>query len=88
MTFTLSVLVAGIDVEPHLNAEHQARLATESSLFQTADLCCTLHLLRQKIATDGLSSSERDFFRTPARQALQEGYFKAMDRKRFVRELP
>lgn len=56
------------------------------SLFQAADLCCTLALLRQKIETVGLSSSESDFFSTPrdsAERALKKGYFKTLDRKRF-----
>jgi hypothetical protein len=56
------------------------------SLFQAADLCCTLALLRQKIETVGLSSSESDFFSTPkdsAERVLKKGYFKTLDRKRF-----
>lgn len=56
------------------------------SLFQAADLCCTLALLKQKIDTTGLSRSESDFFSTKrdgAERSLRKGYFKTMDRKRF-----
>lgn len=59
---------------------------SDYSLFQAADLCCTLTLLRTKIETVGLSSSERHFFSTPndsAERALKKGYFKTLDRKRF-----
>lgn len=68
------------------NVEVRKVVPSDYSLFQAADLCCTLTLLRQKIATDGLSSSERDFFSTAhgsAERALKKGYFKTMDRKRF-----
>ena len=68
------------------NVEVRKVLLSDYSLFQAADLCCTLALLRHKIATVGLSNSERDFFSTPkdsAERALKKGYFKTMDRKRF-----
>lgn len=58
----------------------------EYSLFQAADLCCTLTLVRKKIETVGLSASERDFFSTQrdsAERALKLGYFRTVDRKRF-----
>ena len=58
---------------------------SDYSLFQAADLCCTLALLRRKIETVGLSSSERDFFSTAkdgAERALKKGYFKTLDRQR------
>lgn len=71
----------------HLSNVDVRKVAPSSySLFQAADLCCTMTLLRQKIATVGLSSSERDFFSTrhdSAARALRKGYFKTMDRKRF-----
>lgn len=59
---------------------------SEYSLFQAADLCCTLTLVREKIGSIGLSASERDFFAThrdSAERALKLGYFKTMDRKHF-----
>lgn len=64
---------------------------SEYSLFQAADLFCTLALLRQKILTPGLglSQSERDFFSTPeasAERALRKAYFKPMQRKDFSRQ--
>lgn len=68
------------------NIEVRKVVPSDYSLFQAADLCCTLALLRKKIETDGLSSSERDFFSTPkdsAERALRKGYFKTMDRKKF-----
>ena len=80
-----------------VNSVFNAHLATvevrkvapaDYSLFQAADLCCTLTLLRAKMSTtgQGLSRSEKDFFSTPknsAERALKKGYFKTMDRKRF-----
>jgi len=57
------------------------------SLFQAADLCCTLALLEAKIASIGLSSSERDFFSTKrdsAERSLRRGYFKTLDAKKFA----
>lgn len=68
------------------NVELRKVVPADYSLFQAADLCCTLALLRQKIETVGLSSSESDFFSTPrdsAERALKKGYFKTLDRKRF-----
>jgi len=68
------------------NVEVRKVVPSDYSLFQAADLCCTLALLRKKIETVGLTASERDFFSTPndsAERALQKGYFKTLDRKRF-----
>jgi hypothetical protein len=68
------------------NVDVRKVVPSDYSLFQAADLCCTLTLLRTKIETVGLSSSERDFFSTPkdsAERALKKGYFKTLDRKRF-----
>jgi len=59
---------------------------SDYSLFQAADLVCTVSLLRMKVSGAGLSSSERDFFSTKkdsAERALKKGYFKTLDRKRF-----
>ena len=59
---------------------------SDYSLFQAADLCCTVALLLTKVETSGLSASERGFFSTPkdsAERALKKGYFKTMDAKRF-----
>ena len=57
------------------------------SLFQAADLCCTLTLLQSKITSgNGLSKSEKDFFSTSknsAERALKKGYFKTMNQKQF-----
>lgn len=70
----------------HLSVEVRNVVPSDYSLFQMADLCCTMALLRKKIETVGLSSSERAFFATPkasAERALKKGYFKTLDRKRF-----
>ena len=71
------------------NVEVRKVIPSEYSLFQVADMCCTLALLRAKIETPGLglSSSEEDFFSTnkqSAQRALKKGYFKTMDRKQFT----
>ncbi len=61
-------------------------LPSNYSLFQAADLFCTMALLRQKIATVGLSKSEREFFSTAKdgpERSLRKGYFKSLDRKKF-----
>ena len=80
-------VLVNIVFNAHLtNVEVGKVVPSDYSFFQAADLCCTLALLRHKIATVGLSSSERDFFSTPkdsAERALKKGYFKTMDRKRF-----
>ncbi|TSD62171.1 DUF3800 domain-containing protein [Aeromicrobium piscarium] len=70
----------------HLSVEVRNVVPSDYSLFQMADLCCTMALLRKKIEKVGLSSSERDFFSTPkasAERALKKGYFKTLDRKWF-----
>jgi hypothetical protein len=56
------------------------------TLFQVADLVCTLELLRTKLATGRLTASERGFFSTSkasAERALRLLYLRTMDRKRF-----
>lgn len=58
------------------------------SLFRAADLCCTLTLLEAKIASVGLSASERDFFSTKknnAERSLRRGYFRTLAAKKFAR---
>jgi hypothetical protein len=71
----------------HLNNVEVRRVApADYSLFQVADLCCTLELLRAKIGSVGLSKSERDFFSTAnasAERALKKVYLKPIDKKRF-----
>ncbi len=68
------------------NVEVRKVIPADYSLFQAADLCCTLTLLRAKIGGVGLSASERSFFSTAqdsAERSLKKGYFRTMDRKRF-----
>lgn len=70
----------------HLSVEVRKVVPAGYSLFQAADLCCTVALLRRKIESGGLSPSERSFFSTQkdsAERALKRGYFKTLDRKRF-----
>ncbi|KZE33067.1 hypothetical protein AVW09_06705 [Microbacterium sp. T32] len=69
------------------SAEVRKVAPADYSLFQAADLCCTLTLLEAKIASVGLSSSERDFFSTKsdnAERSLRRGYFKTLAAKKFV----
>lgn len=73
-----NALLGGVDVRKVVPSEY--------SLFQAADLCCTLALLERKIDDAGLSKSEKDFFstnRASAERSLRKGYLKAMSRKRF-----
>jgi len=66
----------------YTNVEVRRVVASRYRLFQAADLCCTLSLIRHKIETVGLSRSERDFFRTrkdSAERALHRYYFKILD---------
>lgn len=68
------------------NVEVRKVVPSSYSLFQAADLFCTMALLRRKIETVGLSKSERDFFSTPknsAERSLRKGYFKSLERKQF-----
>ena len=68
------------------NVEVRKVVPSSYTLFQAADLFCTLALLRRKIELGGLSTSERDFFSTPKdgpERSLRKGYFKSLDRKRF-----
>jgi hypothetical protein len=71
----------------HLTNVEVRRVApTDYSLFQAADLCCTLALLRAKIGSVGLSKSEQDFFSTAsasAERALKKAYLKPIDKKRY-----
>jgi hypothetical protein len=72
----------------HLSTVEVRRVVpADYSLFQVADLCCTLTLLQTKIESGGLSASERAFFSTPrtsAERALKKGYFKTMGKKQFA----
>lgn len=68
------------------NVEVRKVVPSDYSLFQVADLCCTLALVRHKLETSSLSSSEDNFFSTQrdnAARALKKGYFKTLDRKTF-----
>ncbi|MGC0368670.1 DUF3800 domain-containing protein [Microbacterium sp. SLBN-111] len=68
------------------SAEVRRVSPADYSLFQAADLCCTLALLRAKIEAQGLSATERDFFSTEklsAERSLRRGYFKTLDAKLF-----
>lgn len=79
--------IVNIVFNAHLStAEIRKVQPSDYSLFQAADLVCTLALLRAKIDAVGLSASERAFFSTrkeSAERALKKGYFKTMDHKRF-----
>jgi len=60
-------------------------LPSSYTLFQAADLCCTLELLRVKMINSSLSKSERDFFTTKkasGERALRKYYLKTLDAMR------
>ncbi len=68
------------------SAEVRKIAPTDYSLFQAADLCCTLALLKAKVDSVGLSSSEKDFFSTAkysAERALKRGYLRLLESKVF-----
>ena len=50
-------------------------------LFQAADLCCTLELLRAKVEDNALSRSDLYFFRT--KRTLQKDFLRKIAKKRF-----
>jgi hypothetical protein len=52
-------------------------------LFQVADLCCTLELMRTKLEANRLTKSGLFFFR--GKRPLKKDYLDKLDRKRFVR---
>ena len=56
-------------------------LPAQYRLFQVADLCCTLELLRAKVDEGKLSHSDLVFFET--RRALRKDYLSKLDHKRF-----
>lgn len=68
------------------NVEIRRVVPSDYSLFQAADLCCTLELLQAEVAALGLSKSESDFFSTTnasATRALTKVYLKPLRGKRF-----
>jgi len=73
-----------------LNVEFRRVSPSKYSLFQVADLCCTLELLRTKLVAKALSSSERDFFQTPkasADRALKKIYIAGYYQMQFKSDL-
>jgi hypothetical protein len=66
------------------NVEGRRAAPADYSLFQAADVCCTLELLRAKINSVGLSKSDETFSRplTQALRALKKVYLKPIDKKR------
>jgi len=70
---------------PLKNTEIRKVSPAEYSLFQAADMFCTIELLSRKMADQSLSSSERDFFSTPkssAERALRKTYIEPLRQKR------
>jgi len=68
------------------NVEIRKVIVSNYRLFQVADLCCTLTLVEKKMASIGLSKSERDFFSTKkdsAERALKRGYIRLLAQMRF-----
>jgi len=68
------------------NVEFRKVAPSQYSLFQAADWCCTLELLKSKLDTGALTASERDFFSTPrasAERALRKVHLPAFERMQF-----
>lgn len=62
--------------------EFRRVLPVQYRLFQSADLICTLELLRMKVDAHELSASELAFF--GSERALKRNYLKQIDRLRFA----
>lgn len=59
-------------------------LPVQYRLFQSADLICTLELLRLKVAAHELSSSELAFFKSE--RELKKNYLKQIEKLKFIGE--
>ena len=64
------------------DVEFRRVLPVQYRLFQVADLCCTLELLRIKVDENKLSRSDLHFFES--RRALRKNYLCKLDHKRFA----
>lgn len=67
-----------------LEADVRKVIPSKYSLFQAADMFCTLKLLSVKLEDTGLSKSELEFFRSV--RDLRKNYLKPAVQKRLVSE--
>jgi len=79
ITDVLNTLLNGF----FFDVEFRRVLPSQYRLFQVADLCCTLELLRAKTDDNKLSRSDLYFFES--RRALRKDYLAKLDHKRFTR---
>jgi hypothetical protein len=63
------------------NVDFRRVIPSEYRLFQVADLCCTLQLMKIKLDTNQLSRSEEFFFR--GKRALKKDYLDKWRRQQF-----
>lgn len=63
-----------------LEAEVRKVSPSDYSLFQAADMFCTLTLLEEKLKSEGLSNSEKEFFMSV--RDLKKNYLKPAHAKR------
>lgn len=63
-----------------VDAEIRRVKPSDYCLFQVADLFCTLELVKFKLDSQGLSTSEDDFFRGP--RTFKKNYWKPIEGKR------
>ena len=63
-----------------LEAEVRKVSLSDYSLFQAADMFCTLTLLEEKLESEGLSNSEKEFFMSV--RDLKKNYLKPAHAKR------
>lgn len=63
-----------------LEAEVRKVSPSDYSLFQAADMFCTLTLLEEKLENEGLSKSEKEFFMSV--RDLRKNYLKPAKAKR------
>jgi len=78
ITFMLNTLLNAF----FFDVDFRRVLPYQYRLFQVADLCCTLELLRAKVDDNQLSRSDLYFFES--RRALRKDYLAKLDHKRFA----
>ena len=77
ITETISTVFAA----KHFDVDFRRVIPHEYRLFQSADLICTLELIRMKVELGELSASELGFFGSAGR--IRKDYLKQLDKMRF-----
>ncbi|MFC6318066.1 DUF3800 domain-containing protein [Corynebacterium gerontici] len=80
----ISALLQAIFEKMPIETQFRKVKPADYSLFQSADLLCTLTLLAEKVSRNHLSKSEEDFFRTPkfpAHRNLRKNFLKLLKQK-------